>query len=47
MCDFVCGTMLHAKMLLQWSVIHYQITFEKGVVWKCLLAPQQMFVPNY
>ena len=29
MCDFVCGIMLHAKMLLRWSVIHNQITFER------------------
>ena len=45
MCDFVCGTTSHAKMLLHWSVIHYQISIE----WHsgCGLAPQQMFVPNY
>ena len=28
MCDFVCGTMSHAKMSLHWSVIHSQLTFE-------------------
>ena len=28
MCDFFCGTMSHAKLLLHWSVIHYQMTFE-------------------
>ena len=27
MCDFVCGTMSHTK-LLHWSAIHYQMTFE-------------------
>ena len=25
MCDFVCGTMSHAKSLLHWSVIRYQV----------------------
>ena len=29
MSDFVCGTMSHAKMSLYWSVIHYQMTFER------------------
>ena len=32
LCDFVCGTtncMSHAKVLLHWSVIHYQMTFER------------------
>ena len=24
----MCGTMSHAKALLHWSVIHYQVTFE-------------------
>ena len=28
MCYFLCRTMLHAKSLLHWSVIHYQVTFE-------------------
>ena len=30
MCNFVFGIMSHAKTLftLQWSVIHYQVTFE-------------------
>ena len=28
MCNFVCGTTSHAKMLLHWIVIHYQMTFE-------------------
>ena len=28
MCNFVCGTMSYAK-LLYWSVIHYQMTFER------------------
>ena len=42
MCNFVCGTMLHAKMMLHWSVIHYQVTFEvlsdiMGVFLNCLL----------
>ena len=27
-CNFVCGTMSHVKLLLHWSVIHYQTTFE-------------------
>ena len=27
MCDFVCGAISHAKSLLHWSVIHYQVTF--------------------
>ena len=27
-CDFVCGTMSHAKSSLHWSVIHNQVTFE-------------------
>ena len=26
MWDYVCGTMPHAKSLLHWSVIHYQVT---------------------
>ena len=26
--DFVCGTMSHAKLLLHWSILHYQVTFE-------------------
>ena len=30
MCDFVCGTLSHAKSLLQWSVKHYQVTFDTG-----------------
>ena len=29
MCDFVCGTMSHAKMFLYRSVIYYQMTFER------------------
>ena len=27
MCDFVCGTMSHAKLSLHRSIIHYQMTF--------------------
>ena len=27
-CDFVCGTMSHAKLSLVGSVMHYQTTFE-------------------
>ena len=29
MCYFFCGAMSHAKMLLHWSVIHYQMTFKR------------------
>ena len=25
---FVCGTISHAKLWLQWSVLHYQMTLE-------------------
>ena len=32
MCDFIRGTMSHAKLLLHWSVTHYQMTFE-GAQW--------------
>ena len=32
-CNFVCGTMSHAKSLLHWSVTHYQVTLGSGV-WK-------------
>ena len=28
-CDFVYGTVSHAKSSLHWSVIHYQMTFEE------------------
>ena len=28
MCDFICGTMSHAKSSMHWSVIHYQVPFE-------------------
>ena len=29
MCDFVCETMSHVQYSLHWSVIHYQVTFER------------------
>ena len=29
MCIFFCGTISHAKLLLHWSIKHYQVTFER------------------
>ena len=42
-CDFVCGTISHAKILLHWSVIHYQMNLTDlsgilGVVRKHLMG---------
>ena len=39
MCDFVCGTMSRAKILLHWSVIHYQMGILRMVL-KCLFCSE-------
>ena len=40
MCDFICGTMSHAKLSLYWSVVDYQKTIDGtlGVARKRLLV---------